>query len=118
MPKPQRGGRTAVQRLPNYINAFIPRAKLDKYLLDPVKEPNKSKVFNALGYNVGNADQLEADIIEGLRHNSGATFAPNEFGTPAEVTMVLGITKKQKVRTAWIYDNGSNKPRFVTAYPD
>ena len=117
MPKPKRGGRTAVQRLPNYKNAFIPRAKLDKYLLDPIKEPNKSRVFNSLGYNMGNADQLEADILNGLKHNSGAVFAPNEFGTPAEVIMELGITQKGKIRTGWMYDNGSNKPRFVTAYP-
>ena len=118
MPKPKRGGRTAVNRLPNYTSAFIQRAKLDKYLLDPIREPNKSKAFNALGYDLGNADKLEADILEGLKHNSGAVFAPNKYGTPAEVTMVLGITTKKQVRTAWQYDNGSNKPRFITAYPD
>ena len=107
-----------MQRLPNYTNAYIPRAKLDKYLLDPIKEPNKSRVFNSLGYNLGNTDQLEADILDGLKHNSGAVFDKNEHGIPAEVIMELGIAKKGKIRTAWMYDNGSNKPRFVTAYPE
>jgi hypothetical protein len=118
MPKPKRGGRTAVHRLPNYTSAYIPSAKLSNYLLDPIKEPNKSKAFNALGYDLGNADKLEADILEGLKHYSGAVFAPNEYGIPAEVTMELGITKRKMVRTGWMYDHGSNKPRFVTAYPD
>ena len=117
MPKPNRGGRTAVKRLPNHKNAYIPSDKLKNYLLNPSKDPGKSKAFKALGYNMRNADKLEADILDGLRHNSGATYAPNKYGTPAEVTMTLGITKRVKVRTAWMYDKGSNKPRFITAYP-
>ena len=117
MPKPNRGGRTAVKRLPNYKGAYIPSNKLKNYLLNPTKDPCKSKAFKALGYNMKNADRLEADILDGLKHNSGATFTPNKFGTPAEVVMTLGITKQVKVRTAWMYDTGSNKPRFITAYP-
>lgn len=117
MPKPNRGGRTAVKRLPNYKNAHIPNDKLKNYLLNPSKDPNKSTAFKALGYNMKNADRLEADILDGLKHNSGVTYSPNQFGTPAEVVMTLGITKQAKVRTAWMYDRGSNKPRLITAYP-
>lgn len=118
MPKTLIGGRSAKQRLPNYQNAYIPTIKLKNYLLNPTKEPNKSKAFKALGYNMKNADRLEADILEGLKHNSFRYRKPNEHGQPAEVVMTLGITKRKRVKTGWMFDNGSNKPRFVTAYPE
>lgn len=117
MPKPQRGGRTAVNRLPNHRSAIFPKGKFKNYLLNPSKDSNKSKVFKALGYNMKNANRLEADIRDGLKKNKATMFAPNKFGTPAQVEMVLGITQKQKMVTAWMFDNGSTIPRFITSYP-
>lgn len=118
MPKGRRGGRTAVRRLPNHTNAIFPKDKLKNYLLNPTKEAAKSKAFKDLGYNMKNADGLEADILEGLKHNTATVFEPNEYGIPAQVVMELGITKNRKMLTAWMYEHGSNKPQFVTAYPD
>lgn len=118
MPKEKRGGRKAKKRLPNHKRAVFPKNKLGNYLLNPTKEPNKSRVFIDIGYNMKNADRLEADIREGLKNNKATLFAPNEYGTPAQVVMELGITKKQKIRTAWMYEQGSNAPKFITAYPD
>jgi hypothetical protein len=118
MPKPKRGGRKAANRLPNHKRAAFPKGKLKNYLLNPTKEPNKSKVLAELGYNMKNADRLEADIRKGLKNNKATLFEPNQYGTPAQVVMELGITKKREMRTAWMFDHGSDVPRFVTAYPD
>ena len=117
MPKPQRGGRTAVTRLPNHANATFPKGKFKNYLLNPSKDPNKSRVFKSIGYNMKNADRLKMDIMNGLKNSKATMYAPNKYGTPAQVEMVLGITKQQKMVTAWIFPKGSNAPRFVTAYP-
>lgn len=116
MPKPQRGGRTAANRLPNYAKAIFPKDKGGNYLLNPSKEPNKSALFKGLGYNMKNADRFEADIRQGLAKNKATLFAPNQHGTPAQVVMDLGINKTEKILTAWIIPKGSNTPSFVTAY--
>lgn len=117
MPKPQRGGRTAVNRLPNHAKAVFPKNKFKNYLLNPTKEPNKSRVFSKIGYNMKNAERLEADIRKGLKENKATVFAPNKYGTPVQVEMVLGIDKQRKIVTAWMINKGTNIPRFVTAYP-
>ena len=116
MPKPKRGGRTAANRLPNYTKAVFPKDKGGNYLLNPTKEPNKSKLFKSLGYNMKNANRFEADIRNGLAKNKATLFAPNHHGTEAQVIMDLGITKQTKILTAWIIPKGSSVPSFVTAY--
>ena len=117
MPKPTRGGRTAANRLPNHAKAVFPKEKFKNYLLNPTKEPNKSRVFKQLGYTMKNDKRLETDIRKGLKENKATVFAPQKFGTPAQVDMVLGIGKQRKIRTAWLIPNGSKIPKFVTAYP-
>lgn len=117
MAKPTRGGRTAANRLPNHARAVFPKDKLKNYLLNPSKDANKSRVFSDIGYNMKNADRLEADIRDGLKKNKATLFSPNQYGTPAEVEMTLGITKQRKMITAWMIDSGTNVPRFITAYP-
>ena len=116
MPKANRGGRTAANRLPNHTKAIFPKGKGGNYLLNPTKEPDKSKLFKSLGYNMKNADRFEADIRSGLANNKATLFAPTQYGTPAQVVMTLGIGKQADIVTAWIIPKGSNIPSFVTAY--
>lgn len=117
MAKSVRGGRTAVNRLPNHARAVFPKDKLKNYLLNPSKDANKSQAFSDIGYNMKNADRLEADIRNGLKNNKATLFTPNNYGTPAQVEMMLGVTKQRKIITAWMIDKGTNAPRFITAYP-
>ena len=117
MPKPTRGGRTAANRLPNHAKAVFPKAKFKNYLLNPTKEPNKSRVFKQLGYTMKNDKRLETDIRKGLKENKATVFNPNKYGTPVQVEMTLGIDKQRKMVTAWMIDKGTKIPRFVTAYP-
>lgn len=106
-------------RLPNYKNAVISRDKLKNYILNPNKDPAKSKFFNSIGYNMKNYRQLEADIREGLSKNNAIEYKENKYGNKAfSVTMELGIGKKKQTVTGWQIDNGDNKPRFITARPE
>lgn len=105
-----------MHRLPNYTKAIFPKDKGGNYLLNPTKEPNKSKLFKSLGYNMKNADRFEADIRSGLAKNKATMFAPTQHGIPAQVVMQLGINKQTEILTAWIIPKGSNIPSFVTAY--
>ena len=117
MPKPTRGGKTVANRLPNHAKAIFPKDKFKNYLLNPAKEPNKSRVFKRLGYNMKNTERLVADIRKGLKGNKATVFAPNKHGIPAQVEMTLGVDKRRKIRTAWLIPKGSKIPRFITAYP-
>lgn len=120
MAKGKRGGKrgigTPVKRLRNYKNAVVPRAKLMNYLLNPKKSNGKSVLFNAIGYNMSNHRRLSKDIKAGLKNNIALKFKKNSHGEiEYQVDMVLGITKKVRITTAWAIKKGGS-PRFVTAY--
>lgn len=107
-----------VNRLPNHKNAVISRNKLKNYILNPTKDPAKSKFFNSLGYNMKNYQRLESDIRDGLSKNKAQEYSTNKYGHKAySVTMELGIGKKKQTVTGWQIDEGDNKPRFITARP-
>lgn len=107
-----------VDRLPNHKNAVIPRNKLKNYILNPDKDPGKSKFFNSIGYNMKNHDRLAQDIREGLRTNRAVSYGKNKYGHEAfEVSMNLGVNDKKETTTGWQIDSGSKIPKFITAYP-
>lgn len=106
--------------MPNYKNAVIARNKLKNYLLNPSKSPSKAKFFNGLGYNMKNFKRFESDIRKGLEGNRAVETIKNKYGHEVKaysVKMELGIDKRAMVLTGWQTDQGSKKPRFITAYP-
>lgn len=113
------GGRGAssglVHRVPNYSKATIADAKITKYCLDPSKAHYKE--FIDVGYSKDNPEQLKNDLLKGLSENEAESTFPNEHGNRSfTVYMKLGITKKRTFKAVWQIDEGTNYPRFVTAY--
>ena len=114
------GGRgqnySVINRLPNYKNAVIPRNKFKNYILNPGKS-SKAAFFRAIGYNMKNYKRLENDIREKLKTNKALQYETNDDGdTSFQVNMLLGISKKEMVSTAWIIRKGETDPQFITAY--
>lgn len=113
------GGRGAVSgfvnRIPNADKATIADSKITKYLLDPAK-PHYAE-FVAVGYSKDDPERLKRDLLEGLSNSGAKAYEANSNGDRSFVSsMMLGVTRKAKFRTVWQIDEGSNSPRFITAY--
>lgn len=107
--------------LPNRANAFVPREKIVDYLLSfvhPVGR-HKARVFRALGFHEGRADDLERRLLA-IAHVEDVREV---IATPHGVKYVLdGVTRTPsgavaRLRTVWIIETDDDRPRLVTAYP-
>jgi len=108
-------------KLPHSEDAYVPREKLTHYLLSETHPVGKFKArfFRALGFDDNNVQLLERELLQLARQQDVAETKDTTFGTnytldgsiaaPADTAVLL--------RTVWTLDQGSNKPRFVTAYP-
>lgn len=108
-------------KLPRYQEAKIPETKFLQYALNYQKAPDKAEAFEkALGYNLGNANELIQQIHERLPDFSAKSKGDNGFGMRYEVVMeLLGPNgKTAKVLTAWLDDKESGEMRLVSAYVD
>ena len=116
--------RTEFQKtlLPQYRKAIIPKEKFTKYALNlEGKGKDKAIAFDkALGYNMGNADELIANIHKNLSRFPAKMRPETQYGQPFEVSMKLTGPngKTAKVKTGWMVDKGKAEPRLVTAFVD
>ena len=60
-----------VERVPGYGVAVVAREKLVSYILDEENGKGKAAFFKSIGYTKENADDLDADLREGLKKNGG-----------------------------------------------
>jgi SPP1 gp7 family putative phage head morphogenesis protein len=116
--------------LPNADRAWIPKGKLETYVLNPAHEKGgpKARVMNsALGIKGPDADYLARQLLDQLPTTPAArhTKVPaNEHGETFSVVMpVKGLNGQVlPVKSNWIYDtdNGvrSTRPRLVSAWVD
>lgn len=108
--------------LPNVENAYIPREKLTDYLLSETHAVGKSKArfFKAHGYNEDNLHLLERDLLSVPRYNEIDEQVTSPHGTKYVVSGALQTPRgaSATVSTVWIVEPPSERPRFVTAYPD
>ncbi|MEX2530045.1 MAG: DUF6883 domain-containing protein [Gemmatimonadota bacterium] len=108
-------------KLPNGDRSWIPREKLENYLLNPSHPTGggKERFFRKLGYTVDNIEQLEERLMDLGRTEAVAQEESSRHGTKYVVEGHLkGATGEGgNVRTVWILEPGMPGPRFVTAYP-
>jgi hypothetical protein len=106
--------------LVNADRAVLPTEKLTQYALDPdhPRGGDKARVFkSALGYDQSNYGDLDKQIREGIQREHAEPRGSNEYGSQFSVDIpVAGPAGSAIVRTGWIYDHGSDVPRFTTAF--
>jgi hypothetical protein len=95
--------------------------KLTGYSLKPDHKDggNKAIVFeSALGYNLGNAKELQSAILSGLANADKYYKEKNAYGDKFNVIMTIKGPNGQQARvvTGWILEGDSTKPRMTTAY--
>lgn len=108
-------------KLPYRQNAYIPKAKLTKYLLSQTHAVGrfKAKYFRALGYNESNVSLFEASLRKVAQSQEVREESPTTYGIKYLIDGILETPsgKVVKMRTVWIIEEGQNRPRFITVYP-
>jgi hypothetical protein len=108
-------------KLPKRQSAYIPRQKLNGYLLSRTHPIGrwKSKLFRDLGFDENNVDLLEGRLIDIANSENVKYSLISELGTKYVIDGLLETPSGRflRVRTVWIIDEGQDTPRFVTAYP-
>ena len=106
--------------LPNHENAVINEQKLSGYALDsehPVGGHKARKFKSALGFESAHVKEI-VEQIRGMLPSSEATKGRADHHVQRfSVDMPLtGPNGSATVRTAWIIEQGSEAPRWVTIY--
>ena len=107
--------------LPNREQAYIPKAKLTRYLLSETHAVGKAKAkyFRSFGYSEANADQLADALLIIAKSEKVSQEVATPYGTKyiveGEVLTPSGTIAR--IRTVWVVEAHDKRPRFVTAYP-
>lgn len=107
-------------KLPHRQNAYIPKSKLINYLLSeahPVGR-SKAKIFRGIGFNETNVAMLSEMLLKIAQSQEVREIKNLDFGTNYVLDGILQVGESSiALRTIWFLERGSDKPRFVTAYP-
>lgn len=101
--------------------AVIDKRKFTEYALNPEKQPDKAKAFkDALGYDLSNYSQLEAQIREKFNREKLKYKTDSGYGKKYEQQMILkGVNgKSAKAMTGWIDDVVKNDFHLTSVYVD
>jgi hypothetical protein len=108
-------------KLPFREHAFVPSAKLVDYLLSPTHPVGKSKAqfFAAFGFDATNAAELEWQLITIAHTEDVHQTTSSPYGEKYVVRGILQAAdgRQATIATVWIIEPGTERPRFVTAYP-
>ena len=108
-------------KLPNGDNALIPMRKVRQYLLSDVHTVGrtKSRFFRGVGYQPEEPSVLAADLASIAGNEQVSEFAHTHHGAKYVVdgNVITPSGRDVRIRTVWIVEPSSDKPRLVTAYP-
>lgn len=107
--------------LPHADQARVEREKIVEYLLSPLHPDgsHKAEFFTRHGFRMEHWEVLrEALQTHGTRHPVVKTVE-STHGTRYAVDGALATPdgRNPLVRTVWLIEKGSTRPRLITAYP-
>jgi hypothetical protein len=101
--------------------AEVPLVKIRLYLLSTEHPTGRAKAafFRGLGFRVEAPEELRTSLVglarEGKLRASSETAFGWKYVVDGHITGPSGVTGN--IRSVWITEAESNRPRFVTAYP-
>jgi hypothetical protein len=108
-------------RLPNVGNAIVEERKLSGYLLafDHPEGAGKAEFFHRAGFTVTSLFALSDALIRHAQENDVTEVVQTVHGTKYVVEGPFhGLARDDaSIRSIWIIDQGSERPRLVSAYP-
>jgi hypothetical protein len=117
----QQGIIRIIMKLPHAENAVVPESKITQYLLNAEHPRGKDKAefFTRFGFSMAQWESLrDALLAHAIDHDVASTLDAPE-GILYAIEGVLDTPDKRlpQIRSVWMIDTDSTKPRFVTAYP-
>jgi hypothetical protein len=108
-------------KVPHFEQAIIKTEKLTKYLLnfDHPKGKSKAKLFQILGFELSNADELASQLLNIIFENDFNEVEETQHGVSYIVfgNIVGDNGRTRLLKTIWMLPKDSDIPHFVTAYP-
>lgn len=109
-----------MNRLPNFINAYVGLEKLTEYCLNEAHPVGKQKAIvfkSALGIDASNALLLKEAILHRLVNSECVEKETDAFGKRFSVAMNIRIFEGEaNVITSWIIRTGEDFPRLTSCY--
>lgn len=93
--------------------SIIAVAKITDYLLKPNLRGDKAKFLEMGGYTMNNWAELET-AIRNLLQLEAIFQKTDDFGDYYEIS---GNLNTLQVKTIWLWEHGSDVPRFITLFP-
>ena len=107
--------------LPHGEHADVPITKVQEYLLAETHPVGwaKARFFKTLGFREDAPEALQAALLQIARTGVLIEEQQSRFGSKYVVDGYITGPElaSTQVRTVWILEPGSARPRFVTAYP-
>jgi len=107
-------------KVPNGEKAVVDIGKLRNYCLDPNHEvgKHKARVFaSVLGMDMRDAGVLQNALLEAVKTNESTIGSVNEFGQRYIVDFDVAYGERSaRIRSVWIVDTESAKPRLITCF--
>ena len=105
--------------LPNYEKAFIPRSKLEDYVLNPAHRDgqHKARLFKSiLGFEKSDWQKLEKAILDELPYHEAVLSREDRWGKFYSVSLpIVGPNGNTAiVQTIWKIETGKDYPSFIT----
>lgn len=102
-------------KMPDAERAFVEEAKLG-YLL---RAEEKGAFFEAVGFSEEQAENLKEALLNHARRSDVSRTVETAFGVKyvIEGSLESPDGRNPEVRSVWIEEFGSDRLRFVTAYP-
>ena len=108
--------------LPNYELAEIDIAKLRDYCLSPThpRGRHKARIFySALGIKSEDAEWLRQNLLAALPEAQAEWQGVDQYGERWATNLpATRQNKKIVIRTIWLIEVGTKKPRLVTCWID
>jgi uncharacterized protein DUF6883 len=107
-----------ISKAPNFASAELDPQKITEYAMNPNHPRGRDKyrvIHSVTGLGAGDGALIEEQIREGVRTGTPVTGRSDQFGQRWTVDVPLSGPKGTiTVRTAWIVEVGSSRPRLVT----
>ncbi len=109
-------------KLPHLEKAYVPEPKIVEYLLNLEHQgggKEKAVFFRQFGFTLQAWEVLAEALLDHARSYDVASTVekPNVTNYAIEGRLNTPDKRQPLVRTVWTLEDGSDAPRFVTAYP-
>ena len=107
--------------IPNVANCIVEPEKVRDYLLNLSHPAGKGKAafFATMGFRQPDWDVLATALGQMVRNSPVTISMTSRHGQKSIVdgALVAATGQLPLIRTVWVVDTGTDRPRLVTAYP-